>query len=594
LTHTFAFELRLFDGEGYQPLPDEIVDDPEQIAILDRIKQAPSASTADALSSWELKITECPHCKTLTQDPSPRRITATKCLECDLDRGLWLCLVCGNIGCGRKNFDGSGGNGHGLTHFINTGHELSVKLGTISPDGRADVFCYICDATVTDSRIGDHLRPLGIDVETSQKTESTTNELEVEINKNYDFAVTRQDGREFDEAAGPFSVGLVNLGNTCYTNAVLQVLAAIPEFVAEFTSPQAAAARWTDPQRQVNRLFTAMIAGEHRSISPRLFRSVVCRDRPEFLTGQQQDAAEFFQYLFGFVKVHNPRTALGRAEFDAAQILTCVHCGDVATIPQRDQPLLILTPQPPENFDTEAVIEIDDLLHRTLCQENGVRRCDKCGKTGATLNVLLRNFPDWLFVAVQLDAATGTGVIRKMNVDVRFDPERFDLSQYRCAVAETVDERKVTELMNFGFARAQCVRALQNVGTVEAAVDWIVEHPMEQSPAVLQVMEMGFSEDEAREALEESQGNVALAIEWLFGPRVKRGAVTRSDGAGVYELVAFAQHKGSSALCGHYVANVKRDGKWILYNDEKVHIYPDDMPPQFGKGYLFLFKRKAE
>jgi uncharacterized UBP type Zn finger protein len=37
-----------------------------------------------------------------------------------------------------------------------------------------------------------------------------------------------------------------------------------------------------------------------------------------------------------------------------------------------------------------------------------------------------------------------------------------------------VDELKVAELMNFGLPRAQCVRALQKVATVEAAVDWIV------------------------------------------------------------------------------------------------------------------------
>jgi ubiquitin carboxyl-terminal hydrolase 5/13 len=31
-----------------------------------------------------------------------------------LSSGLWLCLTCGHIGCARKNFDGSGGNAHGI------------------------------------------------------------------------------------------------------------------------------------------------------------------------------------------------------------------------------------------------------------------------------------------------------------------------------------------------------------------------------------------------------------------------------------------------------------------------------------------------
>ena len=146
--------------------------------------------------------------------------------------------------------------------------------------------------------------------------------------------------------------------------------------------------------------------------------------------------------------------------------------------------------------------------------------------------------------------------------------------------------------MNFGFSRSQCVRALQNVDSVEAAVQFIIDNPQEVSPAVQQVMEMGFSEDEARDALQETSGNVALAIEWLFGPRKKSAHSTKSDGNGVYELVGFLQHKGTSALCGHYVATVKRDGKWVLYNDEKVAVYPDNEPPEFGKGYLYLFRRK--
>jgi ubiquitin carboxyl-terminal hydrolase 5/13 len=448
---------------------------------------------------------------------------------------------------------------------------------------------------VANPHLAEHLRPLGIDVETSRKTESTTNELDVDLNKNWTFAAVREDGREYDVPKGPFSVGLVNLGNTCYANTVLQILAAIPGFVAEFSTPQAASAPWTDPRRQFNRLLTALVAGERTSVSPRLLRAVLCHGRPQFLGGQQQDACEFFQYVFNFIKVHNPSTVLTRAEFDAAQALTCVHCGDVSTIPQRDQPLLLLLPPPPASDpETEVVVDIDDLVRATLCQENELRRCDKCNETGARADLQLRNFPDWLFVAIQLDVPNATGVVKKMKLDVKLNPDRFDINAYRCTAAETVDELKVAELMNFGFPRAQCVRALQNVATVEAAVDWIVEHPMEQSPAVLQVMEMGFSEDDAREALEETQGNVGLAIEWLFGPRVKRSAANRSDGPGIYELVAFGQHKGSSALCGHYIANVRRDGKWLQYNDEKVHIYPDDEPPEFGKGYLYLFKRKAE
>ena len=58
-----------------------------------------------------------------------------KCSKCDLTNNLWLNLTDGNIGCGRRYFDGTGGNDHGLGHFKETGYPLSVKLGTITANG---------------------------------------------------------------------------------------------------------------------------------------------------------------------------------------------------------------------------------------------------------------------------------------------------------------------------------------------------------------------------------------------------------------------------------------------------------------------------
>jgi ubiquitin carboxyl-terminal hydrolase 5/13 len=57
------------------------------------------------------------------------------CHSCDLSSNLWLCLICGNVGCGRKNYDGTGGNNHAIDHSKSHGHPLVVKLGTITHEG---------------------------------------------------------------------------------------------------------------------------------------------------------------------------------------------------------------------------------------------------------------------------------------------------------------------------------------------------------------------------------------------------------------------------------------------------------------------------
>lgn len=57
-----------------------------------------------------------------------------KCSQCDKTDNLWLNLTDGVILCGRKNWDGSGGNNHAVEHYKKTGYPLAVKLGTITAD----------------------------------------------------------------------------------------------------------------------------------------------------------------------------------------------------------------------------------------------------------------------------------------------------------------------------------------------------------------------------------------------------------------------------------------------------------------------------
>ena len=59
-----------------------------------------------------------------------------KCEVCSLDSNLWLNLTDGRVLCGRKFFDGTGGNNHALEHYDKTRYPLAVKLGTITKDGK--------------------------------------------------------------------------------------------------------------------------------------------------------------------------------------------------------------------------------------------------------------------------------------------------------------------------------------------------------------------------------------------------------------------------------------------------------------------------
>ena len=90
--------------------------------------------------------------------------TGWKCEKCDLTRNLWLNLTDGSILCGRKFFDGTGGNKHAAQHFSVSNYALAVKLGTISADGRADVFSYAEDDMVIDPYLQKHFLHFGINI----------------------------------------------------------------------------------------------------------------------------------------------------------------------------------------------------------------------------------------------------------------------------------------------------------------------------------------------------------------------------------------------------------------------------------------------
>lgn len=108
-------------------------------SLIDSILLAQSAQFTSSVEGWEAELKPCEHTKNLNQEgakPIAQKSMA-HCGECDLRANLWLCMHCGHLGCGRKYFDGSGGNNHAVDHSDATKHAVACKLGTITPEGSA-------------------------------------------------------------------------------------------------------------------------------------------------------------------------------------------------------------------------------------------------------------------------------------------------------------------------------------------------------------------------------------------------------------------------------------------------------------------------
>lgn len=143
------------------------------------------------------------------------------CAKCDLKSNLWLCLHCGHLGCGRKYYDGSGGNNHGVEHWEQTQHSVALKLGTITADGTASVHCYACNDDVLDNNLAVHLAKCGIVMAAQTKTEKSIAEMNLEANLNLTLSKVLEEGKTLVPVFGPGLTGMENLGNSCYMNSVV-------------------------------------------------------------------------------------------------------------------------------------------------------------------------------------------------------------------------------------------------------------------------------------------------------------------------------------------------------------------------------------
>ena len=173
------------------------------------------------------------------------------------------------------NIDGNwdkyqlGGNGHALAHHDATGHPFCVKIGTITPKGEADIYCYACDNDVKDLELEAHLAHFGISLSAQSKTEKTIAEMSLEQNlranlfrfgmPSFDvnhlsehiltcpplttsfslfsflfslflLSSSKENGKVMKSMFGPGLTGINNIGNSCYLASVLQCVAAIPAF----------------------------------------------------------------------------------------------------------------------------------------------------------------------------------------------------------------------------------------------------------------------------------------------------------------------------------------------------------------------------
>ncbi|KAI9725526.1 MAG: hypothetical protein M1828_003014 [Chrysothrix sp. TS-e1954] len=327
--------------------------------MIDGVMKANTFAKQEEVKAWEQEMTACEHTLCLEQQES-RRIASQdlgQCAKCDLKENLWLCLICGNLGCGRAQFGGVGGNSHALAHGDEAHHPVAVKLGSLTADGTADIYCYSCNEERVDPELPTHLAHWGIDIKDRQKTEKSLTELQIDQNLRWEFSMTTEDGRELKQLFGANFTGLKNLGNSCYLASVLQCLFDMPEFAKRYhhlkDTPPAVSKPAEDLETQLRKLADGLLSGRYskaqtsdviasepteevphqKGLAPAMLKHLIGRGHAEFSTMRQQDAFELLLHLLQLISRSQHPAALPNPvdafKFVMEQRLQCTKCKKV-------------------------------------------------------------------------------------------------------------------------------------------------------------------------------------------------------------------------------------------------------------------------
>ncbi|CDO96214.1 unnamed protein product [Kluyveromyces dobzhanskii CBS 2104] len=610
----------------------------EWSAKIDEILNTKSTSQRDMSNTWTLELNSCPHIQSLdiSNLTNQKDRIVERCNDCDLSSNLWICLHCGNVACGREQI-GIEGHSHALTHYKNSdGHALAIKLGSLTKD-TADIYCYSCDEDVkftSREQLNDVLEFWGVEVPIKSK-EKTLVELQVEQSLKWDFQMVDSKGKGLEQLqSGPeYGLGLLNLGNSCYLNSVLQVLLNggvhnwnlndLGSFPLDVVYPR------TNLCCQLIKLRDAMTEQQSRypgGVKPSTFKKVIGGSHEEFSSGRQQDSLEFFTYLCEKLDKEifkntstNPNDLF---RFTLQDKIKCSDCNKVKFMDQVSEVIQLPLKK------TDDVQSLSDRLNDYFNGEMIEYRCPTTKEmTLASKTPAFTSFPRTLIVnpiRIELINWQPSKTSEPVTVPGVRDDLLLDITSFKSVgLSDGEEELKEEEsgsvqfnesflqqLQEMGFSLNAAKRALFATGNSDpnSAMEWLFQHmedtdinsdfqPPAQSKekhhvdpdALSNLTSMGIDPKLSRKALILNNGDVNASVEWVFShvdddgelpadeksedqSKKAYGVSSSSVTSAKYKLSAVICHKGNSVHSGHYVAFIKK----IVKGTEQWVLYNDE------------------
>ncbi|XP_048488736.1 ubiquitin carboxyl-terminal hydrolase 35 isoform X2 [Plutella xylostella] len=375
-------------------------------------------------------------------------------------------------------------------------------------------------------------------------------------------------------------VGLLNLGNTCYMNSVMQALLATRQFSSHVVLRMHAVPYW----QLVGGLFAKMIHSISTKLNPEdIFHAV----KPPFFTlDHQHDSSEFLGYLFELLHTYEH---VSDVNFDYSRP-HAIHCGQLRSLPAR--PAAKPTTSKAEATRTRSSPSHDHDNNnepggrRSMSPRPGgsgvVTRAGGSGKRispGRSPECLMppkkrprmhmveptflrqNSFVDSLFGGVLLTRVECSQCqMSSLSRDVFRDlqlafPEKPEPGKQHCV--QSLLEFYCSKERMTGDNRYDCRDCGQ---LMEAERSVLIETPPKHLILVLKNFRFEAKRQSQTKLMHPMHYNSTITL-----PTVR----SQTDHA-TYQLYAAVIHAGTTLDSGHYFTLAKDNDQWHMYNDDVV------------------------
>lgn len=260
--------------------------------------------------------------------------------------------------------------------------------------------------------------------------------------------------------------GLMNLGNTCYMNVIVQILCNLPSFVngmERFFGPlvnqNQNAVEGSDslPFPDIESVHAALLtvfrdlkrAERYETVNPTVLKHAFARHQSSFWGCIQQDAHEFFCSLIDQVqeavsselkKKHSIETDRPKLEIvcpttqnfscSVRNSLTCAGCGSVSSVEETYRDFCLALPED-ERTDESQNCSLESLLNHYFQETIMSRKCEKCGVEDTKAKAQILKLPHVLVLQLKRLHMDRDIPCTKVSAPVKFT-SRLDIGPW-CA-----------------------------------------------------------------------------------------------------------------------------------------------------------------